>query len=188
MDRQHRVSHYLVLAALTSAALACTVDIGGPRPPETIDPSFDSSEDTRAAWDRALAAAVETGQLTVLLNEAQLTAFLARRGADEGNALQSPLVLLREGAIQVYGVGQQGPLRANIHLTITPILSQDGDLGFELTSAEFGPLPLPGAVRESLSALLTEAVSGPLGTLATGVRITSVAIDGGELAIVGELR
>jgi hypothetical protein len=36
--------------------------------------------------------------------------------------------------------------------------------------------------------LLTEVLSGPLGTLATGVRITSVAIDAGELAIVGELR
>lgn len=177
-----------VLAALSAAAMACTIDIGGPVPDPSLVGAFASPEDPDATWENALEAAVETGQLTVLLNEAQLTSLLAERVSEGDSTFESPVVLLREGAVQVYGVGQQGPLRANIHLTITPTLSQDGDLGFELTSAEFGPLPLPEAIRESLSALLTEVLSGPLGTLATGVRITSVAIDAGELAIVGELR
>ncbi|HET7009606.1 MAG TPA: hypothetical protein VFI11_02425 [Anaerolineales bacterium] len=169
--------------------LACSIDLGGPEIPDAPAASESSAQQVEDAWQGALAGAVETGQLTILFDEAQLTSLLAERFAGEpGGALESPVVLLREGAIQVFGVGHQGPLRANIHLTITPVLSQDGELGFELTSAEFGPLPLPEGLRERLSAVLTEALSGPLGTRATGVRITSVAIDSGELAIVGELR
>ena len=178
-----------LVLAFAAASLACTVDVGGPEPPQRPVSIGEDGAGVDQVWESALAGALQTGQLRVLFDEAQLTALLSQRlSNDEGSAFESPVVLLREGTIQLYGVGHQGPLRANVHLTITPILSQDGDLGFELTSAEFGPLPLPKGLRESLSALLTEALSGPLGTLATGVKITSVAIDSGELAIVGELR
>jgi hypothetical protein len=176
--------------SLAAAAVACTIDIGGPVPPAQPVSSDDSSgQAVDQTWEGALASAAETGRLTVLFDETQLTSLLVNRLADDPDAiLESPVVLLREGAIQVYGVVHQEPVRGNILLTITPVLSQDGDLGFELTSAEFGPVPMSEGVRESLSALMTEALSGPLGTLATGVRITSVAIDSGQLALVGELR
>ena len=36
--------------------------------------------------------------------------------------------------------------------------------------------------------MITEAFAGPIGSLATGLRVTSIAIEDGELALVGELR
>jgi len=140
-------------------------------------------------WEAALASAIDSGQVILLFDESQVTALLQERVADdESSAFESPIVLLREGMIQIYGVSHQGPFRANVYLSIAPVLTPDGGLGFELTSAEFGPLPVPDTLREGISAILTEVLSGPVGSLATGVRITSVAVDAGQLAIVGELR
>lgn len=182
---------WLVLPCLAAAlALACTLDLGGPLPPETPEPRPDAQADSvQQTWETALAGAVSSGQVTLLFDEAQMTALLRdRTAAGDDPAFESPVVLLREGAIQVYGVGHQGPLRANVYLSITPVLTPDGELGFELTSATFGPFPVPEGIRDSISAVMTEVLSGPLGSFATGVRITTVAIDSGELAIVGELR
>ncbi len=182
---------WLVLPGLAAAlGLACTLDVGGPLPAET--PALQTEADAESvqqAWEAALAGAVATGQITLLFDEAQVTELLRERMASgDAPAVESPVVLLREGTIQVYGVGHQGPLRANVYLSITPVLTPDGELGFELTSASFGPFPVPKGIREAISAAMTEMLSGPLGSLATGVRITSVAIDSGQLAIVGELR
>ena len=71
-----------------------------------------------------------------------------------------------------------------------PLLSpsQRQTTSFELTTAEVGPIPAPGALKDSVSAILTEAFTGTLGSLATGIRVTSLAITNGEMAIVGELR
>jgi len=68
------------------------------------------------------------------------------------------------------------------------LLDREGRLGFELTSADFGPFPAPDGLRSSLSGVLSEALAGPMGTLATGIRVTSVAVSEGDLAIVAELR
>jgi hypothetical protein len=73
-------------------------------------------------------------------------------------------------------------------LSISPILDADGTLAFEVTSADLGPVPAPEGIKESLSALVTEAFAGPIGSLATGLRVTSIAIEDGELALVGEMR
>jgi len=176
-------------AALSLAAIACTIDVGGPLPPD-IPPSLPegSGEGVGQMWQAALAGAV-SGQVILLFDESQVTALLQERMADDENsAFESPVVLLREEMIQIYGVSHQGPFRANVYLSIAPVLTPDGELGFELRSAEFGPLPVPDSLREGISAILTEVLSGPVGSLATGVRITSVAIHEGQLAIVGELR
>jgi len=43
-------------------------------------------------------------------------------------------------------------------------------------------------LKDSISAILTEAFTGTLGSLATGIRVTSLAVADGQMAIVGELR
>jgi hypothetical protein len=175
---------------LSLAAIACTIDVGGPLPPD-VPPSLPegSGEGVGQMWEAALASAIDSGQVILLFDESQVTALLQERLADGGNsAFESPIVLLREGMIQIYGVSHQGPFRANVYLSIAPVLTPDGELGFELTSAEFGPLPVPDTLRDGISAILTEVLSGPVGSLATGVRITTVAVEAGQLAIVGELR
>lgn len=176
--------------SLSLALLACQIDVGGPAAPgEPIAASGQSASEVAQIWQGALTAALRTGQLTVLFDEQQLTSyFAARAAAREESFLQEPQVYLRDGLIQIHGVTRQGALQASVLITVAPRLDPEGGLTFELTSADFGPLPVPEAVRASISTILTEALTTPLGSLATGVRITSVAIADGQMALVGELR
>ena len=178
-----------ILASLFLASLACQIDIGGPEPPFPLIVADDqAANDVTNLWQSALESALDSGEVMLILDESQLNAFVAKRLAAENSILQEPQVFLRQNAIQVYGYVIQGIFRANIHLSISPILDQEGRISFELTLASVGPIPVPDAVKNTISAILTEAFTGTLGSLATGIRVSSLVINDGQLAIVGELR
>lgn len=172
------------------ATLACQIDVGGPAAPgDRIPVSTEAADEIHRAWQSAISGAVNSGTLAVLLNETQLTSYLALRlEAQQDPLLYDPQVFLRQGVIQVYGLTRRGALQASVLITIAPQLDTDGSLSFEVTSADVGPLPVPDALRQSVSAILTEAFTSPLGSLATGLRITSLAIADGEIAIVAAVR
>ena len=176
--------------ALSASALACTLNVGGPKlPADPIPTSQAAAQEILEAWESAARASDSSGEVRLIISESQLTSLVASRLAESPDAvLKDPQVYLRQGQIQIYGTVQQGPLQGSVLLSITPTVQPDGTLGFNLTSADLGPLPAPEAVKDSLSALITEAFAGPVGTLATGLRVTSIAIEDGELALVGELR
>jgi hypothetical protein len=124
-----------------------------------------------------------------LIDEVQLTSFLAQRMSESENpALRDPQVYLREDKLQIFGRYSLGPLTASVLLAVSPRLSPQGEISFELHEAVFGPIPAPATIKDTVSAILTEAFTGSIGSLATGVRITSLVITDGEMAIVGELR
>ena len=180
----------LLALAIGATTVACRMNLGGPEslasPPAA---SHAAATEVAQSWSSALAGAAATGQLTIILTEEQLTSALAARLAgEESPLLGSPAVFLRDGTIQIYGLAQEGVVEATVRLVITPVLDEEGRLGFELTAADFGPFPAPESLRSSLSGMLSEALAGPMGTLATGIRVTSVAIADGDLAIVAELR
>ena len=176
----------MTLAALTAA---CRLNLGGPELPAAPEISDAAATQASTTWRDALGEAVTTGQVTVILTEAELTSALAARLASDDDAVfTSPAVILRDGVIQVFGVVQQGPVEANVLLVVTPVIDGEGRLGFELTSADFGPLPAPEAIRETLSSMLSEVLAGPMGSRATGIQVTSVAVADGALAIVAEMR
>jgi hypothetical protein len=188
----HHPSRSIALPAglLGLAALACTVNLGGPEPPgPPIAVSTAEAGGVLEAWRGALSADLLAGDVTLLLDEQQVTSFLAARlAADEDPVLREPQVYLREGRLDIYGIADQGPFAARVLLAVAPRLDEGGALAFDVTSADFGPLPAPAALRESLSAVLTEAFTGTLGPLATGLRIRTFAIADGQVAIVAALR
>lgn len=177
-----------ILASLFLATLACQIDVGGPEPPYPLITADDQADDVTDLWQSALESALDSGEVMLVLDENQLNTFVAKRLAAEDSLLHEPQVFLRQNAIQVYGYVTQGIIRANMHLSISPILDQEGRISFELTSASVGPVPVPEAVTNTISAILTEAFTGTLGSFATGIRISSLVINDGQLAIVGELR
>ena len=100
----------------------------------------------------------------------------------------NPSVDLQDGLIITHGTVSTGPLRANIRIETVPSIDENGDLELSVTAADFGPLPLPAAVRDGISTLITEAFVGSIATYATGIRLTTIAITDGEMALRGELR
>jgi len=170
--------------------MACQIDVGGPEPPgDPIPISTEAAEELEQVWESAIVAAAGSGRLTVLLSEAQVTSYLALRLENqEDPLLTDPQVYFRDGMIQIHGRTHQGAFAADILITVTPTLQPDGTISFDVSSADFGPLPAPEALRQSVSSMLTDAFTSPLGSLATGLRITTLVVDGGEAALVGELR
>ena len=172
------------------ASMACQLQIGGPNapdPPALASP--DSAQPLDQAWDSALEAAEQTGEVQFIVSESQLDAFLGQElEAGAAPFLMQPQVYLRQGQIQIYGVSTQAGIEARVRIAIAPTLDSDGRLGFELASAEFGPLPAPDALKEAISKVLSEAMTGTLGSFVTGVRVTSIAISDGQMAIVGKIR
>jgi hypothetical protein len=176
--------------ALALGALACTVNLGGPAAPgEPIPTSEKAAQEILDAWKGAALASASTGEIRLIINEAQLTSLVSARLAEKGEPiLHNPQVYLRDGQLQVYGTVRQGLFEGEVLLSVSPILDADGALAFEVTSADLGPVPAPEGIRDSLSAIITEAFAGPIGSLATGLRVTTIAIEDGELALVGEIR
>jgi hypothetical protein len=175
-------------STLLIAALACQIDVGGPG---SLGSPIDSgaSGDLGNAWSTAVESAASTGQLMVVLDEAQLTSYIADRiEREQDPILRSPQVFLRDNTIQIYGLTEQGVFRASALLTVSPILNPDGTVEFELTQAEIGPILAPDTLKDAASTLITEALTGPVGTIATGIRVTSIEIEDGQMTIVGELR
>jgi hypothetical protein len=179
---------FLLAASIVVTGVACQISVGGPKPPgEIIHASEASATELADNWDSALS--LETGEVTLVITEQQLTSFLSERfKSDEDPILRHPQVFLRDGEIRIYGTASAGVFEAGALLSIQPIVSSGGDVEFDITTAEFGPVPAPGALTTVLSELLTEAFTGTLGSMTTGIRITSFAIADGQIAIVGSPR
>lgn len=178
-----------VCGAITLATLACYLDLGGPEPPgPPIPVSSEAANSLEEIWQSTLTDAID-GQVQLLLTEEQLTAYLASRSQVEGDPLLNEAqVYLRKGLIQIFGIAQREPFRANFLVKVQPVLDTEGGLTFEILSADFGPMPIPEALRESMSSLLTQVLTGSLGSLATGIQISSIEIAKGQLTLEGRLR
>ncbi len=179
---------FLLAVSLVAAGVACQINVGGPEPPaDIIEASTASASELANNWESALS--LDTGEVVLVITEQQLTSFLSERlESDEEPILRRPQVFLRNGEIRIYGTAGAGIFEAGALLSIQPTVGSGGDVEFEITTAEFGPVPAPKALTTVLSELLTEAFTGTLGSMATGIRITSLAIADGQVAIVGSPR
>ena len=175
---------------ITLTGIACTYNVGGPEAPDyptLINKNgFDPLE---LVWETALKAAQNGGNIQLIILESQLTSYVADRFADNENPLLSnPQVYLRNGEIQIYGQIERGFLIAGARLIIQVDIDEDGNPAFEITSADFGPWPVPDGLLAGFSMTLDEAFTGKIGPLATGIRIEDIAIQDGLLAITGKIR
>jgi hypothetical protein len=181
---------FLVIAALAVAALACQINVGGPETPEaTVQVSTEAVDSLSNLWDTAITGAVESGQVTLVVNESQLTSLLAYRLQEEEDPfLRDPQVYLRDGQIQIFGTASQGALVASVRIVLSVEVDADGAPRLLLESADFGPWPIPEGLLTGLSAMVDEAFTGNFGPAATGFRLESIAINGGLMALTGRIR
>lgn len=175
---------------LLLVASACQVDLGGPEPFWPPIPTANpSSDDLIQTWEGVVKTAAKTGEVVILLDEIQLTTYLVQQfQRSKYTSFQELQVFLRENAIRIYGVLSHGLFSARFLVSVTPSVDPNGALGFELSHADMGPLPAPNALKDTISAMLTEFLTGAIGSRAAGVRITTLAIVDGQMGIVGELR
>ena len=180
----------LSILALTLAALACQISVGGPEKPALPSQvSSDSEESLTHAWEQAFEQASETGTVTLTLTESQVTAFLATKLAEQEDPLFSdPLVYLRNGQLQIYGKVHRGFLAADARVVINVTLDEEGGPKLELAAADFGPWPVPDGLLSGFSSTLDEALTGNVVPVATGLRIEGILIADGVMEIAGRVK
>ena len=186
---------FLLILILTS--LACTVFVGGPdysdRAP--IPVSAEAAQSLKDEIAKDFKAGAETGEVTIRINESQITSLLALRLQSDPNLQQDkkplitdPQVYLRDGQMQIFGKTQQGMFTANIGIIVAMGVDENGKPAITITSADFGPLPAPDGLKEAISAMIDEAYTGSVGPVATGLRIQSIVIADGIMAISGRIK
>ena len=185
-----RIRILFFLSTLLLSTLACSIFVGGPDYPEQPIPvSTEAVQSLQTQIEAAALVGAETGVVTLQINEEQLTSYIAfRMAVQEKPAFTDPQVYLRDGQMQIYGKVERGILTANVLVILAVGFDELGQPKIEITSADFGPFPAPQGLKQSLTALVTEAFIGSLGPVATGFRIESIAIADGLMTVTGRIK
>jgi len=139
-------------------------------------------------WKQALENS-GNGEISVTFTEAQLTSFAALKLAEqEEPPLRDLQVFLRDGKIQLYGTATAGSLSTTALVILKLNLTPEGLINLEVEEADFGPIPVPDSLLENVSKALDEALTGQLGSQATGFKITNAVIADGQMTLTGTIR
>jgi hypothetical protein len=195
--RQSKYAFPLFLLLLVLTALACNINVGGPDysslPPVPISTEY--AQSIQDEVQRAFEEGAQTGEITLNLTEQQITSYLASRLQSDPNLQQDnqplisePQVYLRDGQMQIYGKSQRGMFNANIGIIVSVGVDAEGQPDIEIVSADFGPLPAPEGLKDTIEAMVREAYTGSLGPVATGLRIETITIANGIMTVTGRIR
>jgi hypothetical protein len=171
---------------LVTAGMACNIGLGGPTPPASPIPvSTEAAGQLEDIITQAVGSS-QNGEVTVTVTEEQLTSYLAlRTAADPDAPLKDIQVFIRDGQVILFGNAQIGSMTAPAEIRLDVATSADGGLDVNVAEADFGPIPAPQSMLDTLSTALDEAMSGQFAPSATGVRISSIVLGEGEMTITG---
>jgi uncharacterized protein YpmS len=137
----------------------------------------------------AVAAGADSGQVTLVITESQLTSYLAAQLQTQAQPLlKDPQVYLRNGQIQIYGTATQGYFQANILIVVTAGVDPQGQVLIDISTADFGPMPVPAGLKDTVTAAIQEAYTGAIGPAAIGFRLESITVANGTMTIVGRTK
>jgi hypothetical protein len=185
------------LLMLIAISLACTMNVGGPDYSNlpAVPVSTEYAQSIQDEVQQAFQEGAQTGTITLKLTEQQITSYIAEklqtdpRLQSNGQPLISdPQVYLRDGQMKIYGKTQQGPFTANIGIIVDVGVDENGQPKVDIASADFGPLPAPEGLRDTLAAMIREAYTGSLGPVATGLRIENISIADGIMTVTGRIK
>jgi hypothetical protein len=186
---------FLLTILLTS--LACTMNVGGPDYSSlpTVPVSTEYAQSIQDEVQRAFQEGAQTGTITLNLTEQQLTSYIAEKLQTDPRLqrngqplLTDPQVYLQDGQMKIYGKSQQGPFTANIGIVMNVGVDENGQPKVDIASADFGPLPAPEGLRDTIAAMIREAYMGSLGPVATGLRVENIQIADGVMTVSGRIK
>lgn len=175
---------------LVLATLACSMFIGGPEyPAGTIPVSAQAVESLKTQIEAAVLAGAQSGVVTIQITEEQITSYIAfKLAAQQNPVLQEPQVYLRDGQMKIYGKVERGIFVANVLVVLDVGVDASGQPKIDIATVNFGPLPAPQGLKQSLTAIITEAYTGSLGPVATGFRLESISIANGLMTVTGRIK
>ena len=187
---KRKTSLILGSCALATTAIACMVNLGGPSfPSPTIPVTTEAMGEFQSTLAAAVSAGSTSGEVQLSINESQLTSYLASQlQAQSQPILSNVQAYLQNNQIQLYGTVMKGYFEANAGAVLTAGVDDQGQLKIDLTSANFGPLPVPAGFLDAITIAIKEAYTSALGPVATGFRLESINIANGTMTITGLIK
>ncbi len=187
--KKYRILIFTGFITIVCSILACTINIGGPAyPTQSIPISTEAIGQLNQSIQTAVAAGVNSGEITLVITEPELTSYLDYELSTQPDPIIThPQAYLRSGQIQIYGAAQKGYFVATVSIVVTAGVDDQGKLTIELTSADFGPLPVPNDLKGIVTAAVQEAYTGALGPIATGFRLELITVADGTMTVVGKI-
>ncbi|MDX9991743.1 MAG: hypothetical protein RBS68_06790 [Anaerolineales bacterium] len=180
----------LAMFILILSSLACNLAIGGPEYPDSQIPiSTEAVGSAQEQLKQAIDTAKATGVLAFSINESQVTSLVAQKiSADPNSFITEPQVYLRDNEVQIFGKATQGYFTANVRIALSAGIDANGQPELILKSVDFGPLPAPEGLNNTISAAVNEAFTGAVGPAATGFRLESITIADGLMTFTGRIK
>ena len=176
------------LSVLLASSLACAMTVSGPTPPGSPIPvSTAAAGQLASVWQEAKVDPA-TGQISVVVTETELTSYLSYKLAEWKDApISNPQAYLRNSRIELYGTAKAASITTTVSVAFSTTVGSDGAIQLQVASANFGPVPVPPDLLARLSLMINEGLTGSLGEMATGVKLTSVDIRDGRMTITGSV-
>jgi hypothetical protein len=179
----------IVIFLLVSTSLACQIFAGGPQLPSNEIPNTGNAGDS---VEQILGSAFSdaTGDtIAFTLTEDQLTSFIAEKIANHPDIpINNPQILLDDGRIDLYGSFDQSFLTANFRISMEPAVASPGDLRLEISETDFGPLPVPQVVLDTISTAVNSFLSDSFVVHGTRVKVDEIFISDGFLTVQGTVQ
>lgn len=188
---KRRLPILATIAALVLASLGCVINLGGPDlPAETIPVSPDAAAQLKDQFKFTIEnARIGDGSVTFTITEQQLTSLLASRLEGQSDPfITDPQVFLRDGQMRIYGKAHRGLFAATVGIVVSAGVDDQGNPQFTVDSADFGPLPAPEGLINTLTDFVTEAYTSALGPVATGFRLEHLGIENGNMTLTGHVQ
>ena len=185
-----RISLFYGVTILTMATLACMINIGGPAYPTPAIPiSTEAVGELQSTLEASVLEGSASGEITLVITEPQLTSYIAYQLQTQTRPIIfNPQVYLQDNQIRLFCTVREGYFEATAGSILTASVDSQGQLVIELSSADFGPLPVPAGLLDIITAAIKEAYTGSLGPVATGFRLERITIANSRMSLVGRIK
>ena len=95
-------------------------------------------------------------------------------------------VRLQDEGINIFGKYGQGILSADVKLALDAGVDSSGSLFLDIVEADFGPVPAPENLRNTISSMIEETLADYLVSGVDGMKIEQIIISEGVLTISGK--
>ena len=186
---KHTYRFWLIIFVLVAVSLACNLGSYRSKSLPTIPVSTEAAQSLEETAQAALEEAAKSGEVDLVIDEAQVTSLLAfELQKSDQQFISDPQVYLRDGQMQVLGNVKSGSIAAEGRVVIEPRVDSAGRANFEVVSAKVGPIPLPGDIVSEVEASLNQIFNQQLEAMAPNIFIDSLVIADGLMTIKGHAR
>ena len=177
----------LIIFVIALSSLACNFGFGRQQTPEEVVPvTTEAVESLQQSAEEAVEGAIQSGNIEIVITEAQLTSLLTFELADRvGDQISNLQVHLRDGQIELFGdVDTQG-ISAKVRVVIAVSVDPVGRPVLEVVSSNIGPFPVPGELISEVEVIMNKAFQEKIETMAPNMHIESITIENGTMTIIG---